>query len=309
MEHSDPERPGSSNYPRISDLDLFLLPVAILTIGIVVFLHPFSDSGLRPAITIAYLLFVPGYALAAALFVRKNDLDRLERTAFSFGLSLAIVSLLGLMLSASSWGVTIESMTAGLLVVTLLVTVLAYIRRHMIAKDERFAIRINKNISKQLHAFILANSSSPQRKVLFCTLIVAIAFTAAVTSYAVVLPRQDAGSTEFYILNSNGKAEDYPTNFSIGDHKFVTVGISNHEYAKTTYSLIINLNDSGNVTRLNSSRITLNDGQKWQQAIDLYPNHVGDNMKIEFLLYAGQDLTDPFQECYLWVNVTNRSTT
>jgi uncharacterized membrane protein len=309
MEHSDPERIQSSSYPRISDLDLFLLPVAILTMGLVVFLPPFSDSGLRPAITITYLLFVPGYALAAVLFVRKNDLDRLERTAFSFGLSLAIVSLLGLILSSSSWGATIESMIASLLAFTLLVTPVAYIRRHVLAKDERFAIRINKNLSKQIHAFALANSSSPQRKVLFCSLIIAIAFTAAIASYAVVLPKQEAGSTEFYILNSNGKAEDYPTNFSLGDHKLVTVGMSNHEYAKTTYSLIINLNDSGNVTRLNSSGITLNDGQKWQQAIDLFPNHVGDNMKIEFLLYAGQDLTNPYQECHLWVNVVNRSTT
>lgn len=308
MKHSDPDRTGSSSYPRISDLDLFLLPVAILTMGIVVFLPPFSDSGLRPAITIAYLLFVPGYALAAALFVRKNDLDRLERTAFSFGLSLAIVSLLGLLLSSSSWGATVESMAAGLLAFTLSVTPVAYIRRHMIAKDERFAIRINKDLSKQIHAFTLANSSSPQKKVLFCTLIAAIAFTAAVTSYAVVLPKQDAGSTEFYILNSNGKAEDYPTNFSLGDTKSVTVGISNHEYAATTYNLIINLNDSGNVTRLYSSHITLNDGQTWQQAIDLHPNQVGNSMEIEFLLYAGQDLTNPYQECHLWVSVVNRST-
>lgn len=44
-------------------------------------------------------LFIPGYILIAALFTKKDDLDTIERIALSFGLSTAVVPLLGLTLS------------------------------------------------------------------------------------------------------------------------------------------------------------------------------------------------------------------
>ena len=45
------------------------------------------------------MLFLPGYALIATLFPRKDDLDGIERIALSFGLSIAITPLLGLALN------------------------------------------------------------------------------------------------------------------------------------------------------------------------------------------------------------------
>jgi uncharacterized membrane protein len=50
----------------------------------------------RIPLGLAMVLFLPGYTLIAALFPEKEDLDGIERVALSFGLSIAVVPLMGL---------------------------------------------------------------------------------------------------------------------------------------------------------------------------------------------------------------------
>jgi uncharacterized membrane protein len=45
------------------------------------------------------VLFFPGYTLISALFPRKDSLSGVERLALSFGLSIAVVPLIGLILN------------------------------------------------------------------------------------------------------------------------------------------------------------------------------------------------------------------
>ncbi|MCS7108346.1 MAG: DUF1616 domain-containing protein [Sulfolobales archaeon] len=52
-----------------------------------------------------YVLFIPGYVTVEALYPRERDLTPLERLAFSIGLSLALVPLIGLLLNYSPWGI------------------------------------------------------------------------------------------------------------------------------------------------------------------------------------------------------------
>ena len=61
----------------------------------------------------------------------------------------------------------------------------------------------------------------------------------SVVVYAVITPAQSDRYTEFYILNSNGKAQDYPTQFSLANVTPIIVGVVNHEGRTVTYDLII----------------------------------------------------------------------
>jgi uncharacterized membrane protein len=63
-----------------------------------------SGGALRAACGLALALLLPGYALAAAAFPGKDDLEPLERLAVSFGLSVATAVLVGLGLSYTPWG-------------------------------------------------------------------------------------------------------------------------------------------------------------------------------------------------------------
>jgi len=65
------------------------------------------------------VLFLPGYALIATLYPRKDDLDAIERVALSFGLSIAISPLLGLALNYTPFGIRLTPILIVLSVFTI----------------------------------------------------------------------------------------------------------------------------------------------------------------------------------------------
>jgi uncharacterized membrane protein len=124
-------------------------------------------------------------------------------------------------------------------------------------------------------------------------------------AYVVAVPKQGEKFTEFYLLGPGGKADNYPTNFHLGDTKPVIVGIADHEYRNVTYDLVVRLNDSVRATQLYSEQMTLADNQTLEKHINLTPDRSGTNMMMEFLLYADGNMTAPYRELHLWVNVTD----
>ena len=86
-------------------LILLNLLVVILILAILFF----PSNVLRIILGIPFLLFFPGYALHTALFPGRGRLDVAERVALSFGLSIAVVPLIGLVLNYLPWGIRLES--------------------------------------------------------------------------------------------------------------------------------------------------------------------------------------------------------
>jgi uncharacterized protein DUF1616 len=71
------------------------------------------------------ILFLPGYAFLGFIYFKKADLDPLTKTSVSFVMSLALTTLVGLVLSFTPFGITlipvalsIASITIGLLILT-----------------------------------------------------------------------------------------------------------------------------------------------------------------------------------------------
>jgi len=77
---------------------------------------------LRNFLGIIFVLFLPGYAFTKALFPKKildsPQLDKIVRIVLSFGLSLALVAIIGLLLYYSPWGLALTAITLTLFVVT-----------------------------------------------------------------------------------------------------------------------------------------------------------------------------------------------
>jgi uncharacterized membrane protein len=86
------------------------------------------------------VLFLPGYALIAALFPRKNDLDGIERLALSFGLSIAVVPLIGLGLNFTPFGIRLVPILVSLSVFTMAMLLIANLRRSQMSEEERFEV-------------------------------------------------------------------------------------------------------------------------------------------------------------------------
>ncbi len=70
------------------DLHIVLLLTALTLAA--VFIPQLNSTPLRVIFGLPFVLFLPGYALIAALFPGKGDLDGIERVALSFGLSIAV---------------------------------------------------------------------------------------------------------------------------------------------------------------------------------------------------------------------------
>ena len=82
-----------------------------------------------------FVLFLPGYSLIKALYPEKN-LDAIECTALSVGLSLALVPIIGLILNYTPWGIGTVLITLILLILTIIFSTVAIIREQQTRESE-----------------------------------------------------------------------------------------------------------------------------------------------------------------------------
>jgi uncharacterized membrane protein len=296
-----------------------LLLAAILALATLAFtLTPLSELPVRIPLGLAMVLFVPGYTLIAALFPKKADLEGIERTALSFGLSIAVVPLIGLGLNYTPWGIRLTPVVVSLAVFTTAMAAAACWRRMNLPAEERFSIHFRDALDSWKRE-ISAGDKSWLDKALTIILILTIILSISALAYVVVTPKQGEKFTEFYILGPGGKAYDYPTSVQAGNRSMVIVGVVNHEYSPVNYTMSISLNNTpaNNTTHMDnfeddypliypiqSMNLTLLHNETWEKPVAYVLNHTGDSQKLEFLLYKEGNFTSPYRDLHLWVNIS-----
>jgi len=145
--------------------------------------------------------------------------------------------------------------------------------------------------------------------------------------YTVANPINNEKFSEFYLLGINGKAADYPIDFTLQNGQVVsvqygnniipiaesygrvTLGIVNREQQQTSYTVVMQID--GTPTNIffqgsnvqNIRPIVLAPGEQWQQEIGIIPQHTGDNQEVELFLYKDGG-TEAYVNLHLWINVT-----
>ena len=76
-----------------------------------------------------FVLLLPGYGFIKALFPAK-ELDNIEQTALSIGMSLGLVSIAGLLLNYTPWGIRLTPLVLSLLAFTTIFATAAIIREY-----------------------------------------------------------------------------------------------------------------------------------------------------------------------------------
>jgi len=115
-----------------------LIPLNVLVIVLVAIIILFPSNILRIILGLPFLLFFPGYTLVAALFTRKEAMGSIERVALSFGLSIAVVPLIGLILNYTPWGIRLEPVLYSVVSFIFIASVIAWLRRRRLPHPERF---------------------------------------------------------------------------------------------------------------------------------------------------------------------------
>jgi len=194
------------------------------------------ETGLRILVGLPFVLFAPGYAFIAVLFpeagsgstteadrgeaaAEDGGIDGLERIALSFGTSIGIVPLIGLVLNFTPWGIRLVPVVVSVSGFTLLAAAVATSRRNELPPADRFRVPCREWIDDGR-----ATMLDPESRVdgaLNVLLVASLLLAIASVGYAVAVPKQGEAFSELYLLTevADGElvADGYPQDFTAGE--------------------------------------------------------------------------------------------
>ena len=288
-------------YPN--DLIIILLWSIIAVVGVL--LLP-EGNLFRVILGIPLLVFIPGYSLAAVLWPEKDGIDNLERVALSFGLSIVVVSIVGLILNFLPSGIILSSILVSIFLTQVILTIFAYYQRHQLPDSDKFVLTIPA-----------LNNLWPEdktEKIFTIVIVVLLVLSCCALAYVLLTPSIGEKYTELYILDANGTTENYPVNITTNDTATILVGIKCHEYDPVNYRIVIGIENATTVSDYNNWNqtfsftatnsvgrdITLNHGWMFEENITFNIPNPG-RYKVVWQLYM--DGLETEYEVHMWVNV------
>jgi len=268
-------------------------------------------SGVGNFLAVLLVLFVPGYVFVAAIFPADGEIDWIERIALAFGLSIAVVPLLGLLLNFTPWGIRLVPVLFTITIFAAGVGYAAYWRRMRLPSAQRLAFTVNIALPNWKH-------DSGLEKGLTAAVAASIAIAGTTFAYVLLTPRPLETFTEFYILGPSGNVSGYPTRLNVSQDGTVILGIANHESASINYTLRIDVagvqlvynatsgfNETIEVNRTTWStfKVTVADRQDWTRPYTFRINYTG-LWKVQFLLFKDSGFAESYRELHLYVAVS-----
>ena len=344
---------------RALPADLAAVIAAVVVTVLAVFVPVLNDSPVRVVVGLAFTLFVPGYAFIAALFpeagrpptaeeppdeaaaddpdaeapaepetgpLPDRGIDGIERVALSFGLSIAIVPLIGLALNFTPFGIRLVPIVVSISAFTLVATAVAAVRRWELPEEDRFSVPYREWLAAARQE--LFHPESTLDAALNVALALAVLLAVSSVVYAVAVPPQGERFTEFYILGEDADgelvADNYPEELVAGEPASLYVGVGNNEHETVTYTMVAQLQvveGEGNESRV-TERTELD---RWSTTLEHNETYVeersltldnetatafnGTDRRLTFLLYDESPPATPtrenaYRDVHLWVNVS-----
>ena len=272
-------------------IDLIAVVLLVGLCILFVLVEPFNETPLRIPFSLIILLFLPGYALIAAMFPKMGEISGIERFTLAIGLSIAITVFDGFAISVTPYLFRPMPLILTLSAITLFLLLLTVITRTLTPEDKRYFVDY-RGFIESLRAD--DEKMSDIERMLFIALIGSIIIASSMLIYA-KLTFEDEEFSALYILGPDGKAEGYQKDLYIGEPSTIAVGVENYEHAATDYTLQVKLGTGVLETR----KITLAHKEKWLEDITFVPDRTGDRLKLEFVLKKDGR---PYRSVHLWVN-------
>lgn len=278
-------------------------------------LGPPADP-VRVLLTLPVLFFLPGYALAAAAFPRapappqrRDDaslldrvqepaagVDTVERAALGFGLSIALLPIVGLAVAAPIGPVTALGSLTVLTALAALFSVIAAVRRWQLAPEDRYRLPIGA-------AFDRARAGSAVDTVLSVVLALAVVAAVGAGALALAAPQDGTQYTGLGIGTINESDEfvndGYPTDWESGESASLAFQVRNYEDRTVDYTVVVQMQRIGEddriveTTELERYNESVPPGAAWTQQHTLTPALQGDRLQVVYLLYKGDPPATP----------------
>jgi len=287
--------------------DLFI--VVLLTTLLILVIALIPESIWRTILGLPFILFLPGYVLISFLFPEDEPLDHIERIALSFGLSIAITPLIGLLLNYT-WEISLLPILYSQSLFIYTFSLLAYLRRRSIPSEELYTIKFEINPPDWEDYDII------DKALVIATVGLLIA-SGGLAYHIATTPRTGERFTEFGILGEGGMADDYPTNLTVNENGTFSVMVINREHESVNYTLAIGLgyefeemNSIGELNQEENYNFTLTDnntyrqtdlslehGEKWNQTMN-YSVEQGGFYRLSFFLLRDGEV---YRDLHLWI--------
>lgn len=250
--------------------DLNLGIILIILSILFILIPPYNETLLRIILALPFLLFLPGYFFITSMFPKKGELSPIERFTLSIGLSIAIFVFDGFALNYTPWGFRPNSIVISLSLIDGILLLIAIFQRISL-KENAYDFSYEYLISFYRTLRSKEQETGPEydpalEKMLIKTMVIAILIVSAMLIYA-IMTREQEKFTAFYILGSNGKAEDYPSEIYINKDIQMLTGIENYEYQAVNYTLRVQLDNR----ILKEQPVYLKNKEKWLENVTFTP--------------------------------------
>jgi uncharacterized membrane protein len=222
----------------------------------------------RTMAALPLVLALPGYALSVAAFPGRA-LGAAERIAFSFGVSLAVAALGGLLLNWTPWGLQATSWALLLSGVTLGASAVGVLRRRgrPVADPDRPGTEFNR------------------RQGLLLGLAALVVTGAVGVAHAGATHHRTAGFTQLWILPADRAGQNA-----------VRLGVSNSELEGSTYRLQLVVEDRA---VLEWPSLRLGPGGQWETTVVLPTGQAGAGT-VDAVLYRLDAPGSAYRRVVLW---------
>ncbi len=298
----------------VSDILAFLL-IGLLGVIFVQF-KPFNETPLRFIFSIILILFIPGYALIAAMFPEKEDIEGIERFTLSFASSILILILGGFGLSLSPWQFRADSITTFLFIFTFVMFIIAYLNRMRMGEDNAFTFSVKTFKASLLNKANAGSDSGRQsegadpsstssecyspkiERTMIIVMVLALLLSGSMLVYSVAVHEEEE-YTALYLLGEDERAVSYPNYAPVGETIAVTVGIDNHEKSTSQYILQMRLNNQV----IETINVTLEDEQTWKQVMEYTPQTYRTGLnQLEFALFKDEITPMPYRSVHILIS-------
>ena len=260
-------------------------------------------KALQIPLGLAFVLYIPGYLLQALFFPKKEDLDGIERAGLSLGLSVAIITLLALLLDALPWGLRPWPIILAQGGLVLLLGLAVALLRWRLPRGEAYAPRVRPQPGEWWAGL------GRGERVAMLGMGGALLLALLIAAWVFLVPSPGEFMTEFYMLGKEGLAEDYPRAAAVGEALTVTMGITNRERGAHTYYVEGWVQDGWDETRRQQVGLygpyDLAVGETVEVPLSWQMPWAGEDQQVEFLLFmVGEE--GAYRELRLWVDVEER---
>jgi uncharacterized membrane protein len=130
-------------------------------------------------------------------------------------------------------------------------------------------------------------------------IIILIAIGVLSVFYIIINPQPSEKFTEFYVLNAEGQAGNYPVNLTAGEVGKISMVVVSNEYQQVDYLVVAKLDNS----TIYNEEFTLSDKEKKEIPLEFVAKTSG-RQKLEMFLYKLPDRSNAYRYLFLELNVT-----